>query len=182
MKAALEWVKATHAYLVWQRYGRARGKVLAGGVAYVAFFSLFPALTLGFAIFGFVLRDRPDLYHDVVHSVSTTLPGVVKDPAHPDGVLDVSTPPSANALTLTGLVSLVVLLFTGMAFLGALREGIRAMFGLPLLKTNLVFSHLRDLGVLTLLGLSMLVEQGRNKEGHRDDKRAAPMPPRCNGE
>ena len=67
-----------------------RGGVLAGGIAYFAFFSLFPALTLGFAIFGFVLRDHPDLYHDIVHSVSTTLPGIVKDSEHPDGLLDAS--------------------------------------------------------------------------------------------
>jgi membrane protein len=157
VKAALQRLKATHAYRVWQRYSDARGGGLDVGIAYVAFFSVFPALTLGFAIFGFVLRGHPGLFHDVVSSVSSTLPGIVKDSAHPDGVLDASKPPTIDVLTVTGAVSLVVLVFSGLGFLGALREGIRAMFDLPLLKSNAVMSRLRDLGVLALLGLSMLV-------------------------
>ena len=60
MKAALARLKATHAYRVWQHYNGARGGVLAGGIAYFAFFSVFPALTLGFAVFGFVHRFQAD--------------------------------------------------------------------------------------------------------------------------
>jgi membrane protein len=157
VKAALQRLKATHAYRVWQRYGDARGGVLAGGIAYFAFFSVFPALTLGFAIFGFVLRGQPDLFHDVVRSISDTLPGIVQDSTHPDGIIDASKPPTPNALTITGAISLVVLVFAGLGWLGALREGVRAMFGRPLLNSNAVISRLRDLGVLALLGLSMLV-------------------------
>lgn len=157
MKAALQRLKATHAYRVWQRYTAARGGVLAGGVAYFAFFSVFPALTLAFAIFGFVLRGHAGLFHDVVHSVSTTLPGIVKDSGHPDGVIDASKPPTPDVLTITGAVSLVVLVFSGLGWLSALREGIRAMFDRPVFGANAVVSRLRDLGVLTLLGLSILV-------------------------
>jgi membrane protein len=157
VKAALQRLKTTHAYRVWQRYGDARGGVLAGGIAFFAFFSVFPALTLGFAIFGFVLRGHPGLFHDVVRSVSDTLPGIVQDGTHPDGIIDASEPPTPNVLTVTGAISLVVLVFSGLGWLGALREGIRAMFGRPLLKTNAVASRVRDLGVLALLGLSMLV-------------------------
>ena len=43
---------------------------------FFGFFSIFPALTLAFAVFGFVLRGQPSVFHDVVHSISTTLPGV----------------------------------------------------------------------------------------------------------
>ena len=93
----------------------------------------------------------------MVHSISTTLPGIVKDGSHPDGIIDASKPPTPNALTITGAVSLVVLVLSGLGWMGALREGIRAMFGQPLLASNAVKSRLRDLGVLVLLGLSMLV-------------------------
>lgn len=157
MKAALAWLKATFAYRVWQHYNDRRGGLLAGGIAYFAFFSVFPALTLGFAIFGFVLRGHPDLFHRVVDSVSSTLPGIVQDSAHPDGIIDASTPPTPDVLTVTGAISLVVLVLSGLGWLGALREGIRSMFGRPTLQSNAVFSRLRDLGVLALLGLSMLV-------------------------
>jgi membrane protein len=157
VKAALQRLKATRAYRAYQRYNDARGGLMAGGIAYFGFFSIFPALTLGFAVFGFVLRGQPSLFHDVVHSISTTLPGVVKDAAHPDGVIDASKPPAPNVLTITGAVSLVVLVLSGLGWMSALREGIRAMFGQPLLPSNALKSRLRDLGVLALLGLSMLV-------------------------
>lgn len=157
MKAALQRLKATRAYRAYQCYTTARGGLLAGGIAYFAFFSLFPALTLGFAIFGFVLRGHPDLYRSVVNSVSTTFPGVVKDAAHPDGIIDPSRLPTPSALTITGLIALVILLLSGLGWLGAMREGIRAMFGRPRSRENAVKKKLRDIGVLALLGLSMLV-------------------------
>ena len=58
---ALDRLKATRAWSAWQRYGSANGDLLAAGVAYFAFFSIFPALALAFAIFGFVLQGRPDV-------------------------------------------------------------------------------------------------------------------------
>ena len=39
----------------WRRYSEARGNVLAAGVGYFAFFSVFPAVALAFSVFGFVL-------------------------------------------------------------------------------------------------------------------------------
>jgi membrane protein len=157
VKRLLQRAKDTHGYRSYQRYNDARGGLMAGGIAFFAFFSVFPALTLGFAVFGFVLRGHPSLFHSVVDSVSSTLPGIVKDAAHPDGVIDATKPPAPDVLTITGAVSAVVLLMSGLGWMGALREGIRAMFGQPPLRANPVASRARDLGVLVLLGLSMLV-------------------------
>jgi len=82
VKAVLARLKATYAY----RCGSTTTTPAAGcspeGSPTLPS-SRFPALTLGFAIFGFILRGNPGLFHDVVHSVSTTLPGIVKDSAHP---------------------------------------------------------------------------------------------------
>jgi membrane protein len=157
VKAALARLKATRAYRTWQDYNAARGPLLAGGIAYFAFFSVFPAVTLGFAVFGFVLRDQPHLFHQVVSSVSGSLPGIVKDSGHPGGIIDASKPPAPNALTVTGAIAFVVLVLSGLGWLGALREGVRAMFGQPTFQANPVLGRLRDLGVLALLGLSVLV-------------------------
>jgi membrane protein len=157
VKAALARLKAIRAYRAWQGYNDARGGLLAGGIAYFAFFSVFPALTLGFAIFGFVLRCHPHLFHQVVSSVSDTLPGIVKDSTHPDGIIDASKPPTPNVLTITGLVSLVVLVLAGLGWLSALREGVRAMFGQSTFRANPILGRFRDIGVLALLGFSVLV-------------------------
>lgn len=147
---------ATHAWRSWQLYGSVRGNVLAGGITYLGFFSILPALVLGFTVFGVVLRGQPELFDRVVASISQTLPGIVRDRAHPSGIIDASNPPTPNALTLTGAVSVVTLLLGGLGWLGALREGVRAVFGQPTLQVNFVVGKLRDLAVLGSLGLAVL--------------------------
>lgn len=156
MNRMLERVKATHGWRSWQRYGAARGGVLAGGVTFLGFFSIVPALVLGFTIFGVVLRGQPGLFQQVVDSVSQTLPGIVRDRAHPTGLIDASHLPTPNALTLTGVISLVTLLLGGLGWLDALREGVRAIFGQPPLQVNPITGKLRDLLILATLGLAVL--------------------------
>jgi membrane protein len=150
-------LKATHAYRSWDRYGAARGDVLAGGVAYVAFFSLIPALLLGFTVFGIVLRGQPALFDQVVGSISDTLPGIVRDQAHPNGLIDASHPPTPDALTLTGLVGVATLLLSGTAWVDALREGVRAVFGQPKLALNPVKARLLNVLLLATLGSAFLL-------------------------
>ncbi|KQX70003.1 hypothetical protein ASD06_03160 [Angustibacter sp. Root456] len=157
MKALLARLKATHAYRSWQRYNDSRGNLLAGGVAYLGFFSIIPALVLGFTVFGFVLRGQPDLFDRVVSYVSRTLPGILKDSAHPDGILDASAPPTPNALSLAGAISLVTLLVSGLGWVDALRQAVRAMFDEPKLKANPVVVKVRDVGVLATLGVAVLL-------------------------
>jgi membrane protein len=150
-------LRATHAYRSWDRYGRARGDVLAGGVAYLGFFSLIPALILGFTVFGFVLNGQPQLFDHVVASISQTLPGMVRDAEHPDGLIDASNPPTPNALTIAGLVSLVTLLLAGTGWVDALRESVRAVFGQPKYEINPVKGKLLDVLLLGTLGLAFLL-------------------------
>ena len=52
----------------WKRYGDSRGNLLAGGVGYFAFFSIFPAVALAFTVFGFVLRNQPQLLQAIEDS------------------------------------------------------------------------------------------------------------------
>jgi membrane protein len=157
VKALLARLKGSHAYRSWQRYGDARGNVLAGGVAYLGFFSIIPALVLGFTVFGFVLRGQPELFDRVVSYVSGTLPGILRDSAHPDGIIDATAPPTPNVLTVTGAISLVTLVLSGLGWVDALRQGVRAMFDLPKRKANVVTGRLRDAGVLMTLGLAVLL-------------------------
>jgi membrane protein len=160
LKQLLSRLKASHPYRSWQRYGQSRGTVLAGGITYVAFFSIIPALVLGFTVFGFVLRGQPDLFQRVVSYVSETLPGIVRDPGHPDGLLDASKPPTPNALSITGAISLVTLLLSGIGWVSALREGVRAMFDQPPFQANPVWGKVRDLFVLATLGLGLIATAG----------------------
>jgi membrane protein len=142
----------------WQRYGQARGGVLAGGMAYVAFFSLFPALAVGFTVFGLVLGNNTDLQVQVVDAVNNAIGTTIITP--PDGgtggIVSIDQLTEANQLTVLGIVGLVAFLFTGLGWLDAMREGIRAMFGQPTLEGNVVKTKLRDLLVLTTIGVVLL--------------------------
>ncbi|WP_426562717.1 YihY/virulence factor BrkB family protein [Angustibacter sp. McL0619] len=156
MKELLARLQASHPYRSWTRYGNARGNLLAGGVTFVGFFSVIPVLILAFSVFGFVLRDHPQLFDRVVAYISDTLPGIVKDAEHPEGLLDATNPPTPDLLTIAGLVSVVTLVFAGLGWVNAIREGTRAMFDQPRQTGNIAFRKMRDLGLLALLGVPVL--------------------------
>src|SRR5665647_3405050 len=63
--------------------------------------------------------------------------------------------PRAAALTITGVIAFISLVLAGMGWLGAVREGIRAVFGVRGPVGNLITTKLRDLGVLFTLGLGV---------------------------
>ena len=89
-KRLLTRLQATRPWRAWSRYGDARGNVLAGGISYFAFFSIFPAVALAFTVFGFVLQNRPDLLQAVADGLQQYLPGFVKDAQHPNGIIPVT--------------------------------------------------------------------------------------------
>jgi len=140
----------------WQRYSDARGNILAAGIGYFAFFSIFPAVALAFTVFGFVLREHPELLASITDTLNANLPGFVKDDQHPDGLIPIEAP-QATSLTITGIIAFVTLVLAGMGWLGAVREGIRAVFGVQGPAGNMVTTKLRDLGVLFTLGLGVAV-------------------------
>jgi membrane protein len=154
VKRLLAWFKASRAWRAWSRYNDARGNVLAAGVGYFAFFSLFPAVALAFTVFGFVLRGHPGLLLSVTDQLNANLPGLIKDARHPDGLVEFKAP-GAVPLTITGVIAFVVLVLAGLGWLGAVREGVRAVFGASGSVGNVITSKLRDLGVLFTLGLGI---------------------------
>lgn len=156
LKKLWAWFQATPIWQAWQRYSGARGNLLAGGVTYFAFFSLFPAIALGFTIFGFVLRDQPGLLRRVQEAIEQQLPGFVQTPENPDGLIPLSIP-SGTTLSITAAVSIGGLLWAGLGWLGALRDGIRAIFHAKGAPGNFFVAKLRDLGVLATLGVSIVL-------------------------
>lgn len=154
LKAMWGRLQQTTALKAWKRYGDAHGNILAGGVGYFAFFSIFPAVALAFTVFGIVLRGHPDLIVTITDALNRNLPGFVKDARHPNGIISI-TAPGAGALTVAGIVSVVSLVLSGLGWLSSLRESIRAIFGFDVFPGNVVTSKVRDLGVLLTLGLGI---------------------------
>lgn len=154
VRAAWDRLRRTTAWRTWQRYGDARGNLLAGGVAYFAFFSIFPAVALAFTAFGLVLRGRPELLDRVRTALEEALPGFVRDGDR--GLIPLEIP-TGTTLSVTAVLGLLGLLWAGLGWLGALRDGIRIIFGLTGGPGNVVTDKLRDLGVLVALGVAILV-------------------------
>ena len=154
MKPLIARFRASKPWRAWKRYGDARGNILAAGVGYFAFFSIFPAVALAFTVFGFVLHGHTDLLSSIADNLNANLPGFVKDAQHPKGLIPIQAPRTA-ALTITGVIAFVSLVLAGMGWLGAVREGIRAVFGVQGSVGNVITTKLRDLGVLFTLGLGI---------------------------
>ncbi|WP_088284505.1 YihY/virulence factor BrkB family protein [Kineosporia sp. A_224] len=148
--------RATFAGRVWTRYSDARGNVLAGGIAYFAFFSVFPALAIGFTVLGLVLGRDSALQTELANYVNKALGTTVIGLEAEEGLVYVGDLVQSSALTFSAVTGFVILLFTGLGWLDAMRQGIRAVFGRPG-GGNPLLSKVRDVGTLATFGLAVLV-------------------------
>lgn len=154
MSGVLSRLRNGKPWRAWRRYSEVRGNVLAAGVGYFAFFSVFPAVALSFSVFGFFLRGHPELLGSITDQLNQYLPGFVQDAQHPKGLIPVQTPDS-GVLTITGVLAFVTLVLAGLGWLGAAREGVRAVFGVRGSGGNLFTNKVRDLGLLFSLGFGI---------------------------
>ncbi len=157
IKALLDRLKASLPYRAYQRYNKLRGGVISSGIAYSGFFSLFPALAVGFTAFGWIVGDDPDLQQKVIKAVNDAVgTPVIKTSPASGGIVDISTLTSGNTLTITGIVGLAGLLLTGLGWMDSVREGIRAMFGQPRFQGNFLATKAKDLFTLATVGVLLL--------------------------
>ena len=154
--ARLEPLRRTLAWRAWSRYNAVRGNVLAGGVAYFAFFSLFPGMALGFAAFGLLLGGQEDLQVRLVQYVNSNLGSrVITYRAAGGGVVSVEQLTAPGVLTTAGAIGVVTLVLSGLGWISALRDGVQAVFAARN-ETNFVVLKLVDLLVLAAAGLAVI--------------------------
>ena len=85
--------------------------MLAGGITYAAFFSLFPALAAGFSVFGLIARQRPGAAGSVVEAVNEAFgTPIVKLTESDEGVVLLSSLIDGSALSIAGIIALAGLL------------------------------------------------------------------------
>ncbi|MDO5697618.1 MAG: YihY/virulence factor BrkB family protein [Dermatophilus congolensis] len=128
----------------FQRYGAARGGLLAGGIAYSALFSIVAALTIAWTVFMATLGGNQALRGDVIRAVNSVLPGILDDGSgsgmvNPDSlVLDSIFNPAS-------FVAALVLLWTAVSIMTNIRSGVQSMFGIAAPAENFALQKLRDL-------------------------------------
>jgi membrane protein len=155
VRALLARLQATKPLRTWSRLNDSRGAILAAGIAFFGFFSLVPALTLGFTAFGFVLGGSESLQRKVAQRINEWVGFTLIGTSPGSGVVQLSDLVQQDVLTLTGVFGLVSLVFAGLGWLKSTREGIRVVFGAPTM-TNYLLARVRDLASLLLLGLVVL--------------------------
>ena len=124
-----------------------RGNVLAGGVSYFAFFSIFPAVALAFTVFGFVLQGRPDLLQAVADALSRPARASSRTPSTRTGSSR-SRRRGTGALTIAGWSASSPWCWPAWAGSARCATASAAVFGVEGSPGNMVTTKLRDLGVL----------------------------------
>jgi membrane protein len=108
------------AHVVYLRYAAASGPVLARGLAFVALFALVPALLVVVSIAGLIVRD-PALRDEIVAIVADQIP-----PLAP--LIDEALQSVGDLATTTGLVGLVLLIWSASGLVRALDGAFRVVF------------------------------------------------------
>lgn len=141
---------------VFLHYANDNGPLIASGMTYQAIFALFASLWLAFSVAGFVVRGDPALQAAVFGAINRFVPSLIAY-GSVDGAIPAKTLLNSDALSWSGLVSLVGVLLTAVGFLGTLRTAVRIMFDLPNQAANILILKLKDLGLTVAFGAVVLL-------------------------
>ncbi|WP_427920414.1 YihY/virulence factor BrkB family protein [Streptomyces sp. cg40] len=136
---------ATHAWRSYERLDRVKWSQLAAAMTFISFIALFPLLTVAAAIAAATLST--DQQHELQDKIAEQVPGI-SDQLNIGSLVN-------NAGTV-GLIAGAVLLFTGIGWVGSMRECLRAVWELPDRDENPLLRKLIDTGVLIGLGGAVL--------------------------
>jgi YihY family inner membrane protein len=133
---------------VLKKYGDDQGGQLAALIAYYAFVSLFPLLLVLVTILGFVLQGDPSERQKILDGTLGQFP-IISD------YLKLH---SLNGSTTALIIGVVGSLLAGMGFTGATQTAFNRIWHVPFKhRPNWLFSRLRGLGMLGLLGTMAIV-------------------------
>lgn len=156
IRAVAAWWARTRPARANARFSTAGGSLLTGGIGYAALFSVVAALTLGFTVFTAVLGQDPGLRAQVLRSISAALPGLL-DAGNGSGAISPDALTLNVGLNIAGAAAVIVLVFSAISCMAALRTAVRAMFGLTGPGGNVVTVKLRELGGFVAMAGAVLV-------------------------
>ncbi|MBQ0846942.1 YihY/virulence factor BrkB family protein [Streptomyces sp. BH-SS-21] len=136
----------THAWRSYERLDRVKWTRLAAAMTFISFIALFPLITVAAAIAAATLDEKG--VKTLEDKIAEQIPGIAEQ-------LDIGALVD-NAGTV-GLIAGALLLFTGIGWVGSMRECLRAVWELPDEEENPVLRKLVDGGVLVGLGGAALV-------------------------
>lgn len=136
----------THAWRAFAHLQSVHWSRLAAAMTFTSFLALFPLLALSAAV-GAALLSQKQL-NTLENKISQQIPGISKQ-IDVHGLV-------ANAGTV-GIIAGLLLLFTGMGWVGSVRDCLRAVWGKDNEERNPFVGKLMDGGVLLGLGAAVLI-------------------------
>ncbi|WP_229399853.1 YhjD/YihY/BrkB family envelope integrity protein [Micromonospora okii] len=144
--ARRRWRTFDHVWRAGTLYADLLAGRLAAAIAYYGFFAVFALALVAYSVFGAILEDNREVSRAADDFLAENLPFL--DPEQ-----------IARSSGTVGVVGLVILVFTGIGWVEAIRSSQRLLYGLNQQPGNLVVRRLVDLGVLLLvfvmLGISV---------------------------
>lgn len=155
LKAGIAGVRARHEWLdhlsrAGERYFEQRGNHFAAAVTFFSVLTAVPLLMVAFGAAGFVLWLNPTLLDDLRDAITAAVPGPLSDAVIP--FIDEAV---AQRNTVAGL-GLLAALWSGIWWTSNLREAVSAQWALPAVRPTSVARYWYDLGVLAVLGVTLL--------------------------
>lgn len=136
----------THVWRSYERLDRVHWARLAAAITFISFLALFPLIAVGAAVAAALLSDEQ--VDTIKDKLADQVPGI-SDQLGIDGLI-------ANAGTV-GLVAGALLLFTGVGWVGSMRECLRAVWELDdVQEANPVVAKVKDAVLLVGLGGAVL--------------------------
>ena len=149
--ARSRWPALDHAVRAYERHSEVLGNQIAGAITYFGFLSFFPLLALAFSLVGYISVWYPDAQTEITKALEEAFPGLIGTGPNQININDI-----VAAKAGAGLLGLIGLLYAGLGWVDALRDGLRRVFGtldkkVPFLKKKLI-----DILVLLMLGGAVL--------------------------
>ncbi|MCU5773813.1 inner membrane protein YhjD [Erwiniaceae bacterium BAC15a-03b] len=140
-----------------ERFNDRLGSQFGAAITYFSFLSLIPILMVSFAAVGFILASHPDLLTELINKIVSN----ISDPTLAT-TLKNTVNTAIQQRTTVGLTGLLIALYSGISWMGNLREAIRAQSRdvwerNPTDKEKIYFKYSRDFISLTGLVLALII-------------------------
>ncbi|AVF36365.1 inner membrane protein YhjD [Rahnella sikkimica] len=151
------WGWVAHLLRATERFNDRLGSQFGAAITYFSFLSLIPILMVSFAAVGFVLASNPDLLAGLINKIVNN----ISDP-NLANTLKSTVNTAIQQRTAVGLSGLLIALYSGISWMGNLREAIRAQSRdvwerNPQDQEKILRRYIRDFISLTGLVLALII-------------------------
>ncbi|MEI7144864.1 inner membrane protein YhjD [Pectobacterium brasiliense] len=146
-----------HLIRAGERFNDRMGNQFGAAITYFSFLSLIPILMVSFAAVGFVLASNPDLLTGLINRIVNS----ISDP-NLANTLKSTVNTAVQQRTTVGITGLLIALYSGISWMGNLREAIRAQSRdvwerNPKDEEKIYFQYTRDFLSLTGLVIALII-------------------------